>query len=299
MRRLVPFVLVLWLAPFPAAGKSHWYPCVAEPTYECLIRQAAAEAALVPERVPRAFATVLVAGAQAVGGMTDAARESAENARMLGSILSDDSDYAFLVSQIVWAKAWAGDLALAGDMLGWISDPYALALGYAALAEAQAHHGYPGNAERSMGWAMEEAAKVTDGRGSLVPRLAISHAYVGDVEGLHGLVAEARTLADADDTAYGRTLPFAASAVAEAMVGHIEESDELLAEVETRLALVEDETETAILAAYMAWALAEAGDAEGARGVIKQLGQLNLAQQTYHRRALVFAYAALALSPTR
>jgi hypothetical protein len=299
MRRLIPLVVALWLAPFPAAGTSHWYPCVAEPTYECLIGHAAAEAALVPERAPRAFATVLVAGAQAVGGMADEARESAEDARVMGSIISDDGGYDFLIAQIVWAKAWAGDLALAGDMLGWISDPYALALGYAALAEAQARHGYPGNAERSMGWAMEEAAKVTDGRGPLAYRLAISHAYVGDLDGMHALIAEARQLADAADTAYGRALPFAAGAVAEAMAGHIEESDALLAEAEARLAEVEDETEIAILASYMAWALAEAGDAEGARGMIQQLGQLNLALLTYHRRALIFAYAALALSGTR
>lgn len=296
MRRSVFLVLVLWLAPFPAFGSSHWYPCIAEPTYGCLIRHAAAEAGSVPERVPRAFATALVAGAQAVGGMADEARESAENARLMGGIISDDAAYAFLISQVIWARAWAGDLELAGDMLGWISDPYALALGYAALAEARAHHGYPDGAAQSMAWAMEEAAKVTDGRGPLTSRLAISHAYVGDLDGVHNLVAEARQRADADATAYGRTLPFASSALAEAIAGHVEESNELLAEAEARLTLVEDEAEIAILASYMAWTLAEAGDAEGARGMIQQLGQLDLALMTYHRRALVFSYAALALS---
>jgi hypothetical protein len=42
--------------------------------------------------------------------------------------------------------------------------------------------------------------------------------------------------------------------------------------------------------------LAEAGDAEGATGVISQLGQMDLAPLTYQHRALIFSYAALALS---
>ena len=48
--------------------------------------------------------------------------------------------------------------------------------------------------------------------------------------------------------------------------------------------------------AHIAWALAVSGDAEGARGVIRQLGQLNLALLTYHHRAQILAYAALALA---
>jgi hypothetical protein len=296
MRRLVPILLLLWLAASPAYATSHWYDCLAAPAYRCLVDHAAAEAKQIPDRVPRAYATALVAGAQAVGGLADEARGSAEDARLLGAIVSDAADYGFLVSQIVWAKAWAGDLDVAGDMLGWTKDPYALALGYAALAEGQAHHGYPEFAERSLRWAMEELQNVREDRGMLLPYLAISHGYVGDADGAHRLLVESRKLADADDTPYGRTLPYAAGAVAEAMIGHIEDSDALLVEAETRLRGVEDETDIGVLASHLAWALAEAGDADGARGVISQLGQLDLASLTYQRRALIFSYAALALS---
>ena len=296
MRMLGPVFLLFWLASAPAQGASHWYDCLAAPTYQCLVDQAAAEARQIAGRVPRAYATALVAGAQAVGGLEDEARFSAEDARLFGAIISDDADYGFLVSQIVWARAWAGDLDLAGDMLGWTSDPYALALGYGALAEAQAHHGYPDFAARSLRWAMEEAENVRHDRGTLLSYLAISHGYTGDADGVHGLIAASRKLADADETAYGRALPYAAGAVAEALVGHIEDSDALLAEAETRLGDVEDETDIGLLASHLAWALAEAGDAEGAKGVIGQLGQLDLASLSPQRRAMVFGYAALALS---
>ncbi len=296
MRRLVPILLLFWLVPSPAHGTAHWYGCLAEPTYRCLIDHAAAEAKQIPGRVPRAYATALVAGAQAVGGLADEARGSAEDARLLGAIVSDVADYGFLVSQIVWARAWAGDLDAANDMLGWTSDPYALALGHAALAEAQSRHGYPEFAERSMRWAMEEAENVRADRGTLLPYLAISHGYIGDAEGVHRLIAEARKVSDADGAPYGRTLAVAAGAVAEAMVGHNEDSDALLTEAEARLKDIEDETDIGVLASHLAWALAEAGDAEGARGVIGQLGQLDLASLTYQRRALIFSYAALALS---
>lgn len=296
MRKWVPIFLLVWLAASPAHGTAHWYACLATPTYRCLIDHAAAEARKVPNRVPRAYATALVAGAQAVGGLTDAARDSAEDARFLGDIVSDPADYGFLVSQLVWAKAWAGDLELANDMLGWTSDPYALALGYGALAEAQAHHGYPEYAARSLRWAMEELENVTEDRGMLLPYLAISHGYAGDADGVHRLLADSRKLADAGDTPYGRTLPYAAGAVAEALLGHIEESDALLTEAESRLREVEDATDIGVLASHLAWALAEAGDAEGAKGVIGQLGQLDLKSLTYQRRALIFSYAALALS---
>jgi hypothetical protein len=296
MRMLGPVFLLFWMTSAPAQGSSHWYDCLATPTYRCLVDHAAAEARQIPGRVPRAYATALVAGAQAVGGLEDEARFSAEEARLYGAIIPDDADYGFLVSQIVWARAWAGDLALAGDMLGWTSDPYALALGYGALAEAQAHHGYPDFAERSLRWAMEEAENVRHDRGTMLTYLAISHGYAGDADGVHGLIAESRKLADADDTAYGRTLPYAAGAVAEALIGHIEDSDALLAEAEARLGDVEDETDIGVLASHLAWALAEAGDTEGARGVIGQLGQLDLAPMTYQRRAMIFSYAALALS---
>ena len=168
MRMLGPVFLLFWLASAPAQGASHWYDCLAAPTYRCLVDHAAAEAGQIPGRVPRAYATALVAGAQAVGGLEDEARFSAEDARLFGAIISDDADYGFLVSQIVWARAWAGDLDLAGDMLGWTSDPYALALGYGALAEAQAHHGYPDFAARSLRWAMEEAENVRHDRGTLL-----------------------------------------------------------------------------------------------------------------------------------
>ena len=296
MLRLTPFCLLIWLAAAPAHGASHWDGCLAEPTYRCLVDHAAAEAKRIPDRVPRAYATALVAGAQAVGGLADEARDSADVALQLGGIIFDAADYGLLVSQIVGAKAWAGDLDLAGDMLGWTSDPYALALGYAALAEAQAHHGYPENAERSMRWAIEELKKVRENRGVLLPYLAISSGYVGDADGVHRLLAEARKLAEAADSPYARTLPYSAGAVAEAMIGHIEHSDALLAEAEARLKAVEDETDIGVLASHMAWALAEAGDAAGAKGMIRQLDQLDLASVTYQRRALIFSYAALALS---
>ncbi|MDH3231506.1 MAG: hypothetical protein OEN55_17080 [Alphaproteobacteria bacterium] len=296
MRRLIAVFVLALLASSPAYGTSHWSGCLAEPTYRCLVDHAAAEAKQIPGRVPRAYATALVAGAQAVGGRADEARASAEEARLLGGIIFDDADYGLLVSQIVWARAWAGDLDIAGDMLGWTSDPYALALGYAALAEAQVHHGYPQDAERSMRWAMEEMKNVKENRGVLLPYLAISHGYVGDAEGVHRLIAESRKITDSDGIPYGRTLAVAAGAVAEAMIGHTEESDALLIEAEDRLKIIEDQTDIGVLASHMAWALAEAGDTEGARGVISQLAQLDLAPLTYQQRALIFSYAALALS---
>ena len=296
MRRRVPIFLLFWLAAAPAHATSHWYACLAAPSYRCLIDHAAAEARRVPGRVPRAYATALVAGAQAVGGLADAARDNAEDARLFGAIVSDPADYGFLVSQLVWAKAWAGDLELAGDMLGWTSDPYALTLGYAALAEGQAHHGYPEYAARSLRWAMEELENVREDRGMLLPYLAISNGYVGDADGVHRLLVDSRKLADAADAPYARALPYAAGAVAEALVGHIEHSDALLTEAESRLRQIEDETDIGVLASHLAWALAEAGDAEGAKGVIAQIGQLDLKSLTYQRRALIFSYAALALS---
>jgi hypothetical protein len=296
MRLLASVFTVLWMASAPAYATSHWYDCLAQPTYHCLVDHAAAEAREVPGRVPRAFATALVAGTQAVGGRADEARGSAEEAILLGSIVPGGADYGFLVSQIVWARAWAGDLDTAGNMVGWTSDAYALVLGYAALAEGQAHHGYPEYARRSLRWAMEELENVKGDRSALLSYLAISHGYVGDVDGVHGLIADARKTADSQGTAFGRTLAVAAGAVAEAMIGHIEESDALLAEAEPRLAEIEDETDIGVLASHLAWALAEAGDVEGAKGVIAQLGQLDLASLTYQRRALIFSYAALALS---
>ncbi len=296
MHRLAFLLLLTWLVAAPAHAKSHWYDCLAEPTYACLVDHAEAEARQVPGRAARAYATALVAGAQAVGGRADAARDSAEDARLLGAAIADAADYGFLVSQIVWARAWAGDLDVAGDMLGRTSDPYALALGHAGLAEAQAHHGYPDYADRSLRWAMDEAATVRADRVMLLPYLAISHGYAGAADGMHGLLAEARSLADADESPYGRTLAYAAGAVAEALAGHAEHSDALLEEAETRLRDVEDETDIGVLAAHFAWALAEAGDVAGAKGVIAQLGQLDLASLTYQRRALIFSYAALALS---
>lgn len=296
MRRLMPILLFFWLVPSPAQGTSHWDGCLAEPTYRCLVDHAAAEAKQIPGRIARAYATALVAGAQAVGGLEVEARDSAEDALFRGGVIVDAADYGLLISQIVWARAWAGDLALANDMLGWTSDPYALALGYAGLAEAQAHHGYPEGAQRSMRWAMEELGNVRENRGVLLPYLAIAYGYVGDAEGVHRLIAQARKVTDADGTPYGRTLAVAAGAVAEAMIGHIEESDALLVEAEARLEAVEDETDIGVLASHMAWALAQAGDADGARGVISQLGQLDLAPLTYQHRALIFSYAALALS---
>ena len=295
MHRLIPLALVLWLAPVPAAATSHWYPCIEEPTFECLIGHAADEAALVPYREQRAFAIVLVAGAQAIGGKTEAALINAEDALALGEILGD-TEYEFLVTQIILARAWAGELDTANNMLGWLSDPWALALGYGALAEAQARWGQGGRAVLSLSWAMEEAARVSEDRASLVPWLAISHARAGEATAAHALVAEARQLADKADSAFGRTLPVTAGAVAAALAGHTGEFEELLAEAERRLAQVEDETGIGILAAHIAWALAVSGDAEGARGVIRQLGQLNLALLTYHHRAQILAYAALALA---
>ncbi len=289
-------VLSTGIAATPAEATSHWTDCLARPSYACLVDHAADEARQVPGRAARAYATALVAGAQAVGGRADAARSSAEDARLLGTVIADAGDYGFLVSQIVWARAWAGDLDVAGDMLGWTTDPYALALGHAALAEAQAHHGFLEYARRSLRWAMEEAENVRAERAILLSYLAISHGYVGDADGVHSLIAEARKAADSEDTPYGRTLAVAAGAVAEAMLGHLEESDALLAKAETRLAGIMDETDIGVLAAHLAWALAEGGDAEGAKGVIAQLGKLDLASLTYQRRALIFGYAALALS---
>jgi len=288
--------IMLWLAPVPAHATSHWNDCLARPTYRCLSDLAAAEARQIQDRAPRAFAVALVAGVQAVGGRADEARDSAEEAILLGSIVSDPKAYGFLVSQIVWARAWAGDLDVAGDMVGWTSDPYAIVLGYAALAEGQAHHGYPEYAQRSLRWAMDELENVKGDRGALLSHLAISHGYVGDADKVHDLIAETRKAAESARTAYGRTLAFAASAVAEALVGHGAESDALLTEAQARLAEVEDETEIGMLASHMAWALAEAGDTGGANGVIGQLGQLDLASLTAQRRALIFSYAALALS---
>ncbi|UCH73382.1 MAG: hypothetical protein JSU82_13670 [Rhodospirillales bacterium] len=287
---------LLCLISGPASAASHWTDCLVAPTYQCLVEHAAAEAGQVPGRAARAYAVALVAGAQAVGGRAEEARGSAEDAILLGSIISDPADYGFLVSQLTWARAWAGDLDMAGDMLGWTSDPYALALGYAALAEAQAHHGYPEYAERSLRWAMEEAANVKSDRGLLLPYLAISHGYVGNAEGVHRLIAEARNEASSSGSAYERALAAAAGAVAEAMIGHVADSDTMLSEAEARLGEIEDETDIGVLASHLAWALAEAGDAEGARGVIKQIVQLELASLTYQRRALIFSYAALALS---
>jgi len=298
--RLPASVLILvWLAFAPAYATSHWNDCLARPTHRCLSDLAAAEARQIPNRVPRAFAIALVAGAQAVGGRADDARDSAEEAILLGSIVSDKEAYGFLVSQIVWARAWAGDIDVARDMVGWATDPYAIVLGYAALAEGQARHGYPELAERSLSWAMDELENVRGDRGALLSHLAISHGYVGDSDGVHGLIAETRKAAESARTAYGRTLAVAASAVAEALVGHVEESDALLAEAEDRLADVEDESEIGVLASHMAWALAEAGDTGGAKAVIGQLGQLDLASLSYQRRALIFSYAALALSRAR
>lgn len=288
--------IVFWLASAPAHAASHWDDCLSRATYECLVDLAAAEARQIPNRVPRAFATALVAGVQAVGGRVDDARGSAEEAVLLGSIVSDPEAYGFLVAQIVWARAWAGDIDVAGDMVGWTSDPYAIALGYAALAEGQARHGYPEYAKRSLRWAMDEVKNVKGDRSALLSYLAISHGYVGDDDGVRRLVAEARKAAESGGTAYGRTLAVAAGAVAEAMIGHVEESDALLAEAEARLADIEDETDIGVLASHLAWALAEAGDADGAKAVIGQLGQLALAALTYQRRALIFSYAALALS---
>lgn len=298
MRKVISVLVFLSLAPVPAHAKSHWSDCLKTPTYRCLIDLAAAEAGHVPDRIPRAYATALLAGAQAVGGLADEARANAEEARVLGGIIFDDADYGLLVSQIVWAKAWAGDLDAASDMLGWTTDPYALALGYAALAEAQAHHGYPENAQRSMQWAMEELDSVRGNRGVLLPYMAISNGYIGSAEGVHRLIAESRKVTDAVDIAYVRTLAAAAGAVAEAMVGHAKESDALLAEAEGRLADIEDPTDTGILAAHLAWALAEGGDVDGAKGVIRQIGDLDLEPLTYQERALIFSYAALALAGT-
>lgn len=296
MRLLAPFAMILCLAPAPAGATSHWEACLARATYGCLCDLAAAEVREMRDRIPRASATAFLAGVQAVGGRVDDARDSAEEAIVLGSIVSDPENYGFLVSQIVWARAWAGDIDLAGDMIGWMSDPYSMALGYAGLAEGQAHHGYQEFAKRSLRWAMEEAENVKGDRSTLLPYLAISHGYFGDADGVQGLVASARKAAETNGTAYARTLAAAAGAVAEAMVGHAAEANALLSEAETLLAGVEDETDTGILAAHLAWGLAAAGDLDGARGVIGQLQKLDLVSLTGQRRALIFGYAALALS---
>jgi len=293
------FFVVLWLAAAPAHATSHWSDCLARPTHRCLSDLAAAEARQIPDRVPRAFATALVAGVEAVGGRADDARSSAEEAILLGSIVSEPEAYGFLVSQVVWARAWAGDIDVAGDMVGWTSDPYAIVLGYAALAEGQAHHGYPEYAKRSLRWAMEELKNVKGDRTALLSYLAISHGYVGDADGVQSLIAEARKAAESAGLPYGRTLAVAAGAVAEAMLGHAQESDALLAEAEDLMSGIEDETDTGVLASHLAWALAEAGDVKGARAVIGQLEKLNLTALTYQRRALIFSYAALALSRAR
>ena len=81
--------------------------------------------------------------------------------------------------------------------------------------------------------------KIPADRSLLLPYLAISNGHVGDADGVHRLLADSRKLADADDAPYGRVLPYAAGAVAEALVGHIEHSDALLREAETRLREVE------------------------------------------------------------
>lgn len=299
MRLLAAFLLLLCLTPARAHATSHWEDCLPRPAFACLCDLAVAEVGQIRDRVPRASATAFLAGVQAVGGRTEDARNSAEEAILLGSIVADPVDHGFLVSQIVWARAWAGELDLAGDMIGWMSDPYAIVLGYGALAEGQAHHGYPDYARRSLRRAREELANVTGDRSTLLPYLAISHGYVGDAVGARSLIANAREAADANGTAYARTLALAAGAVAEAMLGNAAGSDALLSEAETLLDGVEDTTDTAVLASHLAWALAEAGDTRAATGVIAQLGRLDLASLSAQRRALIFGYAALALSRAR
>lgn len=293
---VLPLVLFLCLAPAPASASLHWSECVAEPNYDCMVRLAVDEAVQAPSRVERAFALALVASVQAVGGRNEEALQNAVDALHLGGIVQDDAAYGFLVARLIRAHAWAGDLETAENMLGWIAGARSLALGYAALAEGQLRHGREDAAARSMGWAMENAAEVSSDRDSLIPQLALSYAYLGDADGVSELTARARDLASGTERPYARVLPLAVSAVAEAMVGHIEASDAFLAETDEGMAAVESELDLAILVAHIAWALAEQGDAEGARATIAQLIQLDLRGMTYTQRALLFAYCAMALA---
>lgn len=298
-------VLLLGLA---ACFHSELDACLAEPTYGCLIEQAARTADGAGEKtddlVQRAFVLAYVVRVMAETGDQDAAKDHLATANGLQAGIRIAAKRDIVLPVLVRANALMGRLDIARKFIARIEDSYSLALAYAWLAYAQASRGDQTGAVETI----EGISPLLDGiepykRSNVTGWVAVAEAAAGRRQPALELAEAVHEYAASQASPARRVSGFATAAIALAEAGFQDKARGYLGDAAAALRSLEDESPPAPqlggATAFLVWAQAASGETEQARINADKLLKLVPGERQPARRTVLLGIAAFAFDHAR
>lgn len=291
-------VLLLGLA---ACFHSPLDACLAEPTYGCLIDEAAKIAdGLEDAPARRVYVLAYVVRVMAEAGDHAAAEDYLALANELQDRNRDTARRDWTLPMLVRANAAMGRLDIARGYLGQIGDPYYAALAHNWIAHGQALQGDRDGAMESVDKALSLTADMQSSkRVNIAGWSAIAAAAAGRRNRVLELAETAGKLADAQPRQSKRIPGYATAAVALYNTGYRDKALDHLSNATRALQSLEDQSpdmrERVSAVAFVVWAQTVLGEAEAARTTTEKLLKLISRERDPGRRTVILGIAAFAI----